>query len=54
MLQNMISSLIASTLARANKSLYVNVRFATKLAGGSTQNGRDSVGKRLGVKKLGG
>mmetsp|Transcript_26720 Transcript_26720/g.39690 ORF Transcript_26720/g.39690 Transcript_26720/m.39690 type:complete len:121 (-) Transcript_26720:349-711(-) len=30
------------------------VRFATKLAGGTTNNGRDSVGKRLGVKKLGG
>lgn len=30
------------------------VRFATKKAGGSTRNGRDSIGKRLGVKKLGG
>ena len=30
------------------------IRFATKKAGGSTRNGRDSPGKRLGVKKLGG
>ena len=31
-----------------------SVRFATKKAGGSVRNGRDSIGKRLGVKKLGG
>lgn len=30
------------------------IRFATKKAGGSTKNGRDSAGRRLGVKKLGG
>eukprot|EP01039_Chlorochromonas_danica_P015220 gene15220-17866_t len=29
------------------------VRTATKKAGGSTKNGRDSIGKRLGVKKFG-
>ena len=28
--------------------------MATKKAGGSTQNGRDSVSKRLGVKRYGG
>jgi len=28
--------------------------MATKKAGGSTQNGRDSVSKRLGVKRFGG
>lgn len=28
--------------------------MATKKAGGSTKNGRDSAGKRLGVKKCGG
>jgi large subunit ribosomal protein L27 len=28
--------------------------MATKKAGGSTQNGRDSRGRRLGVKKFGG
>lgn len=28
--------------------------MATKKAGGSTKNGRDSAGKRLGVKKSGG
>lgn len=30
------------------------VRFATKKAGGSTRNGRDSIGRRLGLKKTGG
>ena len=30
------------------------VRFATKKTGGSSRNGRDSAGKRLGVKKFGG
>jgi large subunit ribosomal protein L27 len=28
--------------------------MATKKAGGSTKNGRDSIGRRLGVKKFGG
>ena len=28
--------------------------MATKKAGGSTRNGRDSAGKRLGVKRFGG
>ena len=28
--------------------------MATKKAGGSSKNGRDSVGRRLGVKKFGG
>jgi len=31
-----------------------SVRTATKKAGGSTKNGRDSPGQRLGVKKFGG
>ncbi len=30
------------------------VRFASKKSGGSTKNGRDSISKRLGVKKFGG
>lgn len=34
--------------------VYQSIRFATKKAGGSTKNGRDSPGQRLGVKKLGG
>lgn len=28
--------------------------MATKKAGGSTKNGRDSIGRRLGVKRFGG
>lgn len=31
-----------------------SIRFATKKAGGSSRNGRDSAGRRLGVKKFGG
>jgi len=31
-----------------------SIRFATKKAGGSSKNGRDSAGRRLGVKKYGG
>lgn len=33
---------------------YETIRFATKKAGGSSRNGRDSPGQRLGVKKFGG
>ena len=49
-----------SLLHRANNIVLVpaynlqSIRFATKKAGGSVRNGRDSIGKRLGVKKLGG
>jgi hypothetical protein len=32
----------------------IQQRWATKKAGGSSHNGRDSHGKRLGVKKFGG
>lgn len=34
-------------------SAVFQIRFATKKAGGSTNNGRDSPGQRLGVKKFG-
>jgi hypothetical protein len=34
--------------------ILVPIRWATKKAGGVTKNGRDSCGKRLGVKKFGG
>jgi len=33
---------------------FQQIRNATKKAGGSTKNGRDSPGQRLGVKKFGG
>lgn len=39
------------TLVRLEVS---QVRWATKRAGGSSKNGRDSAGRRLGVKKFGG
>ncbi|KAG0244774.1 54S ribosomal protein L2 mitochondrial [Actinomortierella wolfii] len=42
------------TLA-GDKSAFANqVRYATKKAGGSTKNNRDSAGRRLGAKKVGG
>lgn len=41
---------IASTSSWNHQQL----RFATKKAGGTVKNGRDSIGKRLGLKKSGG
>jgi len=38
----------------AQQHMLQQVRTATKKAGGSTRNGRDSPGQRLGVKKFGG
>ncbi|KAI7869779.1 ribosomal L27 protein-domain-containing protein [Spinellus fusiger] len=35
-------------------SLDAQVRWASKKSGGSSRNGRDSAGRRLGVKKFGG
>jgi large subunit ribosomal protein L27 len=37
-----------------NKYSLQNIRHATKKAGGSSKNGRDSPGQHLGVKKFGG
>jgi len=41
-------------VGRGPSFLLQSVRNASKKAGGTTRNGRDSVGKRLGVKKFGG
>ena len=47
--------LLTQTLAcRHTLRTQTPVRWATKKAGGTTKNGRDSPGKRLGVKKFGG
>lgn len=35
----------------ASTTTTIQVRHATKKAGGSTNNGRDSIGRRLGVKE---
>ena len=46
-----------SLFSLQKKGIFYNeqiIRFATKMAGGSTTNGRDSIGKRLGIKKYGG
>lgn len=54
-----IMSSILGSLLRANsnlqkcqtpKNILTQIRTATKKAGGSTNNGRDSAGRRLGVK----
>ena len=37
-----------------NEFIHIQQRFATKMAGGTTKNGRDSIGRRLGLKKSGG
>ncbi|KAJ1800858.1 54S ribosomal protein L2 mitochondrial [Coemansia sp. RSA 2399] len=34
-----------------NSLVYQQLRFATKKSGGSSRNGRDSIGRRLGMKK---
>ncbi|KAJ2509501.1 54S ribosomal protein L2 mitochondrial [Coemansia sp. RSA 1939] len=38
-------------LQSQNSFLYQQLRFATKKSGGSSRNGRDSIGRRLGMKK---
>lgn len=53
----MNSFTIASNWGRSivnNSFLLQTVRNATKRAGGTIRNGRDSPGQRLGVKKFGG
>lgn len=45
-------SLLTSTPSHANlQYLNITVRNATKKAGGTVKNGRDSIGKRMGLKK---
>jgi len=46
--------IIRSTLHDRLRAGLIQVRTATKRGGGSTRNGRDSAGRRLGVKKYGG
>lgn len=51
---------VSSRISKVNGSInevcsnLQSIRFATKKAGGSSKNGRDSAGRRLGVKKFGG
>jgi large subunit ribosomal protein L27 len=40
----------ASTTRRTTTHILTQIRTATKKAGGSTNNGRDSAGRRLGIK----
>ncbi|GAA5913349.1 hypothetical protein JCM6882_004096 [Rhodosporidiobolus microsporus] len=48
------ASCLSSALFDASLPGLMQVRTATKRGGGSTKNGRNSIGKRLGVKKYGG
>uniref|UniRef100_A0A7S2V5X9 50S ribosomal protein L27, chloroplastic n=1 Tax=Fibrocapsa japonica TaxID=94617 RepID=A0A7S2V5X9_9STRA len=48
------SGLWGTSLARIIPVAGILARGATKMAGGTTINGRDSISKRLGVKKYGG
>lgn len=50
---HMYASAWSASVSLAKYNLQ-SVRFATKKAGGSSRNGRDSPGQRLGVKKFGG
>mmetsp|Transcript_24018 Transcript_24018/g.45210 ORF Transcript_24018/g.45210 Transcript_24018/m.45210 type:complete len:159 (+) Transcript_24018:128-604(+) len=54
MLRSLTASLTALPTPNSTLHLYTPLRFATKKSGGSTKNGRDSIGKRLGLKKSGG
>ncbi|GAA5861300.1 hypothetical protein JCM8547_008552 [Rhodosporidiobolus lusitaniae] len=48
------TSALASTLFDNSLPGLIQIRTATKRGGGSSKNGRNSVGKRLGIKKYGG
>ncbi|GAA5998215.1 mitochondrial 54S ribosomal protein bL27m MRP7 [Rhodotorula paludigena] len=48
------ASALTSTLFDATLPGLMQVRTATKRGGGSSKNGRNSIGKRLGIKKYGG
>ncbi|GAA5852401.1 hypothetical protein JCM9279_001191 [Rhodotorula babjevae] len=48
------ASCLASSLLSTPLPGLMQVRTATKRGGGSSKNGRNSIGKRLGIKKYGG
>ncbi|GAA5975872.1 hypothetical protein JCM10908_005310 [Rhodotorula pacifica] len=48
------TSALTSSLFDAQLPGLMQVRTATKRGGGSSKNGRNSIGKRLGIKKYGG
>ncbi|KAJ1899374.1 54S ribosomal protein L2 mitochondrial [Kickxella alabastrina] len=48
----MFRNIFSSTSASAQTSvIHQQLRFASKKTGGSSRNGRDSIGRRLGMKK---
>lgn len=50
----MLANLSLRQLVRPMPMVNIQVRTATKKAGGSSRNGRDSIGKRLGLKRADG
>lgn len=50
----MLGSISRSSQGIIRNIWHTQVRHATKKGGGSTKNGRDSIGRRLGVKLFGG
>ena len=53
-IQSIFSKHIKSRFLETSNICNIITRSATKKAGGTVKNGRDSIGKRLGVKKFGG
>ncbi|KAJ8660495.1 ribosomal protein L27 [Lichtheimia ornata] len=54
LLNRSFTQLRTATRPSINANEWMQVRWASKKSGGSTRNGRDSAGRRLGVKKFGG
>ncbi|KAI7883119.1 hypothetical protein K492DRAFT_235616 [Lichtheimia hyalospora FSU 10163] len=54
LLNRSFTQLRTATRPSINSNELMQVRWASKKSGGSTRNGRDSAGRRLGVKKFGG
>jgi len=50
----MLRSVLSRGIIRRDGFYLQPCRFASKKAGGTSSNGRDSAGRRLGVKKFGG
>lgn len=53
LLKSLRPSIAFATIQRNSQFLNITIRNATKKAGGTVKNGRDSPGQRLGIKKLG-
>jgi large subunit ribosomal protein L27 len=54
MIFNSINTSLSKSCSSLTSLVYQQVRNATKKTGGSSRNGRDSAGRRLGAKKFDG